>query len=290
MDHSRNKPAVLITGTSTGIGRHAALRLDQLGYQVFATVRKEQDAVSLRAEASKSLTTLMVDVTDSSSIYQASELLQHELGERGLWGLVNNAAVGFLSPMEFAPLDDFRKLYEVNVFGVLEITQKFLPLIRLAKGRIVNISSTASSVVAPFHGPYSSAKLALNGITDALRLELKPLGVQVSLVIYGSVQTPIWDKAGEISSQIATDFPPTASELYGKNLRKLRVYFNTMGRTGIKIEQSFPPILHALSAKNPKPHYYVGMDAHLHYLLRRVFYGRIGDWIILRLIGINTNT
>lgn len=290
MDHSQNKPAVLITGTSTGIGRHAALRLDQLGYQVYATVRKEQDAISLQSEASKLLTPLLVDVTDTPSLDRAYEIIQNEVGERGLWGLVNNAAVGFLSPLEFAPLDDFRKLYEVNVFGVLAITQKFLPLIRLAKGRIVNISSTASSAVAPFHGPYSSAKLALNGINDALRLELKHLGVQVCLIIYGSVQTPIWDKAGKISTQIATDFPPTASELYGENFRKLREYFNTMGKTGIKIEQSFPPILHALSASNPKPHYYVGMDAQLHYLLRRDFYGRIGDWVILRLIGINTST
>ncbi|HUV27575.1 MAG TPA: SDR family oxidoreductase, partial [Anaerolineales bacterium] len=193
MNTNHQKGAVLITGTSTGIGRAAALQLDQLGYQVFATVRKEQDADSLRSQASKRLTPLMMDVTDEASISQAADLVSQMVGEAGLAGLVNNAAIGFTSPLEFVPLDDLRWLFEVNFFGQLAVTQKLLPLLRQAQGRIVNISSTASSVVAPFHGPYSSSKLALNGLTDALRLELKPLGVQVCLILYGSVKTPIWD-------------------------------------------------------------------------------------------------
>ena len=290
MKQNKQKDAVLVTGTSTGIGRYAALQLDQLGYRVFATVRNEQDADSISSAASENLRPLILDVTDSSSLDRAQENVSQELGEQGLWGLVNNAAVAFVSPLEFAPLDDFRKLYEVNVFGLLAITQKFLPLIRQAEGRIVNISSTASNAVAPFHGPYSSSKLALNGITDALRLELKPLGVKVSLIIYGSVQTPIWEKGGDASTRVARDFPPKALELYGENLRRIRDYFNRIGKTGITMEQSFQSILHALSAANPKPHYYVGIDAHFHYLLRRLFYGRIGDRIILRIIGIKNNT
>ena len=289
MNQNKQKGAVLVTGTSTGIGRHTALQLDQLGYRVFATVRKEQDADSIRSEASEKLTPLKLDVTDSSSLVQAQEIVSQEVGEQGLWGLVNNAAVAFVSPLEFAPLDDFRGLYEVNVFGLLAITQKFLPLIRLAKGRIINISSTASSAVAPFHGPYSSSKLALNGLTDALRLELKPLKVKVSLIIYGSVQTPIWEKGGDASTQVARDFPPKALELYGENLRRIRDYFNRIGKTGITTEQSFIPILHALSAERPKPHYYVGSDALLHYWLRRLFYGRLADRIMVRTIGLKNS-
>ena len=281
----KNK-AVLVTGTSTGIGRHAALQLDKLGYQVFATVRKDQDAAAISSESSDRLTPLILDVTDSSSLDQAQKFVSQAVGETGLWGLVNNVAVAFVSPLEYAPLDDFRKLYAVNVFGLLAITQKFLPLIRLAMGRIVNISSTASSAVAPFHGPYSSSKLALNGLTDSLRLELKPLGVKVSLIIYGSVQTPIWDKGGDSSSKIAKEFPPRAIDLYGKNLRSVRDYCNRIGKTGLTIEQSFQPVLHALAAKRPKIRYLVGWDARYHYLLRILFYGHLSDWILMRTIGI----
>ena len=287
MDQNLQHKAVLVTGTSTGIGRYAALQLDQIGYRVFATVRKERDAESLKSEASERLIPLNLDVTDHASLDRAQEVVRGVVGEHGLWGLVNNAAVSFVAPLEFAPLDEFRQLYEVNVFGVLAITQKFLPLIHQAKGRIINISSTASSAVAPFHGPYSSAKLALNGLTDSLRLELKPLGVKVSLIIYGSVQTPIWATGGDKSTQVAQGFPPQALALYGENLRRIRDYFNRIGKTGMTIEQSFQPILHALSSEQPKIHYYVGMDARLHYMMRRLFYGPIADRIMYRTIGID---
>ena len=287
MKQDQSKKSVLVTGTSTGIGRCAALQLDQLGYQVFATIRNKQDAESIQSEASDRLIPLMLDVTEPTSLDRAHEIVKLNVADAGLWGLVNNAAIGFVSPLEFAPLDDLRWLYEVNVFGLLAITQKFLPLIRQAKGRIINISSTASSAVAPFHGPYSSSKLALNGLTDSLRLELKPLQVQVSLIVFGSVQTPIWATAGDKSTQVAQDFPPEALEIYGGNLGRVRDYFNRIGKTGMTTDQACQSILHALSAENSKTHYYVGPDARLHYWLRRLFYGRIADWIMVRTIGLN---
>ncbi|MCK5428705.1 MAG: SDR family NAD(P)-dependent oxidoreductase, partial [Anaerolineales bacterium] len=162
MEINQQRGAVLITGTSTGIGKATALHLDQLGYQVLATVRKEHDAETLRSQCSKRLTPLLLDVTDEDSIAQAKGVVSQAVGDAGLLGLVNNAGVSFTSPLEFVPLDELRWLFEVNFFGLLAVTQKFLPLLRQAQGRIVNISSTASSVVAPFHGPYSASKLALN--------------------------------------------------------------------------------------------------------------------------------
>ncbi|MFL7892864.1 MAG: SDR family oxidoreductase [Anaerolineales bacterium] len=290
MDNELQNRSVLITGTSTGIGRYAALQLDKLGFHVFATIRKEEDANSITSEASHRLIPLILDVTDPSSIDKAHEILSREISEDGLWGLVNNAAVGFVSPMEFVPMDDLRWLYEVNVFGLLAVAQKFLPLIRRAKGRILNISSSATLVVAPFHGPYSSSKLALNGLTDAMRLELRPLGVHVSLIIYGSVKTPIWDTAGNKSTQVTQDFPPEALSLYGENFGRLRAYFNRIGKAGISTEQAFQPILHALTAEKPKTHYIVGPDAKQYNLVKKLFYGRIGDWITMRTIGLSDDS
>ena len=279
--------AVLITGTSTGIGRATALHFDQLGYQVFATVRKERDAASLRSQASKRLTPLLLDVTDEVSISQAEEEVSQVVGDAGLVGLVNNAAVGFVSPLEFVPLDELRWLFEVNFFGLLAVTQKFLPLLRQAHGRIVNVSSTASLVVAPFHGPYSASKLALNGLSDALRLELKPLGVQISLILYGSVKTPIWDRGGDTSEQIIRDYPALAWNLYGANYRVLVDYFRRMGKSGISTEEATRPILHALSAEHPKTRYYVGRDAGQFNILSKLLSGRLHDWVIMRTIGLS---
>lgn len=287
-----NQPhgAMLITGTSTGIGKAAALHLDQLGYQVFATVRKEGDANSLRSQASERLTPLILDVTNHENIDRAQETVSQAVGSAGLTGLVNNAGVGFASPLEFAPLDELRWLFEVNTFGMLAVTQKFLPLLRLAHGRIVNISSTASMIVAPFHGPYSSSKLALNGLSDALRRELRPLGVHVSVIIYGSVKTPIWDKAGNVSDRIIQNYPPLAWSLYGANYRKLRDAFRKMGRTGISTEKAVRPLVHALTAPRPKTYYFVGPDALLYNFLTKLLYGRLQDWVTMRFLGLSDKT
>ena len=287
MNTSKQPRAVLVTGTSTGIGRATALQLDQLGYQVFATVRNEPDAESLREHASSDLIPILLDVTDETSINQAEEQISQIVGSAGLWGLVNNAVTSIVSPLEYLPLEKLRWLFEVNFFGLLAVTQKFLPLIRQASGRIVNISSTASIVVAPFHGPYSTSKLALNGLTDALRLELRPLGVKVSLIIYGSVRTPIWDTGGSVSEPIVRNYPPETWDLYGTNYRILINYFRRIGKSGISPEEATRPIIHALSTEHPKPRYYVGQDAHLMNFADNFLKGRLRDWVIIHMIGLN---
>src|SRR5512142_396294 len=142
---------VLITGCSTGIGRATALHLDKLGFQVFASVRRERNAQALCAQGSERLTPIMMDVTDGESIAAAASQVRHAVGEGGLCGLVNNAGVAFHSSLEFVPLDDLRRLFEVNFFGALAVTQAFLPLIRQAGGRVVNISSASELVSVPFH-------------------------------------------------------------------------------------------------------------------------------------------
>ena len=140
---------ILITGTSTGIGKATALHLDRLGFRVFAGVRKQSDADALCAEASDRLTPTFLDVTNPESILKAKQEINSSAGDAGLWGIVNNAGVGFLTPLEFVSLDSLRWLFEVNVFGLLAVTQAFLPLVRQARGRIVNVSSEAVLAIAP---------------------------------------------------------------------------------------------------------------------------------------------
>jgi NAD(P)-dependent dehydrogenase (short-subunit alcohol dehydrogenase family) len=286
MAENQHRGAVLITGTSTGIGRTAALELDRLGFSVFATVRREEDAASLRSEASERLSPVHLDVTDSDTIAQAREQVSQAVGDTGLWGLVNNAGIGFSGPLEYVPLDELRWIFEVNVFGLLAVTQAFLPFIRRARGRIVNISSIASIAVAPFHGPYSATKLSVNGLSDALRRELYPFGVQVSVIKSGFVQTPIWETGAQLSDRVHEQMPSEAWDLYGVQYRQLGHYFQRMGQSGGDPQVVAQAIHHALTAKQAKQTYYVGRNAQQLRIMDKVLHGRLGDWVLRRSIGL----
>lgn len=290
MSKTQRDGAVVITGTSSGIGKETALHLDRLGFRVFATVRKQADATALSSRASERLCPIILDVTDQGSINLARNQVADSIGEDGLTGLVNNAGVGFTAPLEFVPLQDLRWLFEVNVFGVLAVTQAFLPLLRQARGRIVNVSSTASLLVAPFHGPYSASKLSLNGLSNAFRLELKPHGLQVSVVICGSIKTPMWGKGGDLSDRVSQNYPPQAWKLYGSAFGKLRDYFARLEKSGVPPERASRAIAHALTAKRPRDTYFVGPDAHLYNITGKLLYGRFRDWVITRSIGLDDNT
>jgi NAD(P)-dependent dehydrogenase (short-subunit alcohol dehydrogenase family) len=286
METRLDKRAVLVTGTSTGIGRATALQLDKMGYGVFATVRRQKDADELQSAASGRLVPIQLDVTNGADIARARDEIARRVGEHGLWGLVNNAGISFRALLEYVPLDEFRRLYDSNVFGLLAVTQAFLPLIRQARGRIVNVSSIAALLVTPFHGIYSSAKLAVNGLTEALRLEVKPFGVQVALVIYGGVQTPIWEHVRKSTDELTRHFPAEFIQLYAARQEKALGYFFAKGKSGLLPEQAALPIIHALTTRIPKRTYITGSDARFFNLLDKVIYGRLRDWIMLRTMGL----
>lgn len=277
---------VLITGTSSGIGRATALQLDRLGFHVFATVRKPADGEALCAEASPRLTPLLLDVTDEAAIARAEKQVRQAVGDRGLYGLVNNAGYGFTSPVEFLPVEAYRDLFEVLVVGPLLMIQAFLPLLRQARGRIVNVGSTATLVVAPFHGPYTSSKLALRGLSDALGLELRPFQVDVSYIVCGSVNTPIWAGRAVLDQQLREGRSSEAETLYGPAYKRLQDYFQQLGDNGMPAEVPAETIVKALTARRPKSRYYVGSDALLYRLAGALLPGRLRDWVEMRIIGI----
>jgi len=287
MRETASRPAILITGTSSGIGRATALELDRMGYQVLASVRRQADAEALQAQASPNLVPITLEVTESQSISRAKEKTGQIVGQAGLAGLVNNAGYGFTSPLEFVPLDQLRQLFEVNFFGLLAVTQAFLPLLRLAKGRLVNISSTATLNVAPFHGPYSCSKLGVNGISDALRRELRPFGIEVSNVICGSMRTAIWERGARLSNAIREAEPAAALELYGERWQTLGRFMQKIGAEGKPPELAAKAIIHALTARRPKVTYYVGQDARLYKIARELLPDRLYDWLTLKTIGIS---
>ena len=157
---------------------------------------------------------VMLDVTDATSIARAGVLVEQACSDTGLWAVVNNAGVSISAPLECVPMDVMRTQLETNVVGALAVSQRFLPLLRASGGRIVNVSSGIGNVAPPYLGAYAASQFAKEGLSDALRRELRPLGVRVSVIQPGAVYTPIWGKIRESANEILAAAPAEVVETY----------------------------------------------------------------------------
>ncbi len=276
----RTKGAVVITGASTGIGATCALYLDKLGFQVFAGVRKEADAVQLRQMASSNLVPIFIDVTDTNTILAAKTFVAEQVHQAGIIGLINNAGIAVGGPIEGLPIADLRQQFEINVIGAMAVTQAFIPLLRDGQGRILNISSIGGRMVTPFFGSYSASKFALEGFTDALRLELRPWNIQVISIQPGSVDTPIWKKSLGKTSQLLDKFSPEMIQLYGDRFVKVQRQVKATGQRGIPSERVAQVVHKALTVRYPKLRYLIGLDAQMGALMVTFVPGRLQDLIL----------
>ena len=275
-----NRGAVVITGASTGIGAICAQTLDREGFRVFAGVRRAEDGERLRATTSARLTPIIIDVTDDASIREAEATIAAAVGDAGLAGLINNAGIAVAGPLEFLPIAELRHQLEVNVIGQIAVTQAFLPLIRRGHGRIVNIGSISGKLVSPLLGAYGASKHAMEALTDALRMELQPWGILVSIIEPGATRTPIWEKSLAAGDAIEQQMPPQVQTLYGKAIaatRKGAAGNTTNGTDPAKVAAA---VLHALTAAKPKIRYPVGRDARIGSVLARLLPDRTRDRLI----------
>src|ERR687887_354312 len=275
----QSRGAVVVTGASTGIGETCAKHLSSLGFQVFAGVRMPEDAEKLRSAGLEPLT---IDVTDQESVRSAAA----QLGDVPLAGLVNNAGVAVAGPLEFIPIEEFRRQLDVNVVGPVAVTQAFLPALRKARGRIVNMGSIGGRVALPLLSPYAASKFALEGITDALRRELRQWGIQVAIVEPGAIATPIWDKSREANEELAKDAPPEAEQLYGKLIERIRAESAQLGRTGLPPIEVAKAVEHALTASRPKTRYLVGREAKGRAAAAALLPDRAFDALVARTLGV----
>lgn len=258
---------IVVTGASTGIGRAAALHLAELGFHVFAGVRKETDGTALQETSQKGLTPIILDVTDAQQIASAAEVVSGATGEQGLAGLLNNAGVSVNGPLEFTPLDDLRHQLEVNVIGQVAVTQAFLPLIRKARGRIVNIGSIAGRMAMVLGGPYSASKFAIEAVTDTLRMELRPWGIEVIVIEPGAVATPIWEKAMKSATERLAAVPPETLELYSPLIEMVTRAARKTAKEAVPADAVSKVVAHAFTAPKPRTRYIVGRDAKIQKLL-----------------------
>jgi NAD(P)-dependent dehydrogenase (short-subunit alcohol dehydrogenase family) len=284
--NSPASPFIVITGASTGIGKACALELDRQGFRVFAGVRSEEARRNLQAQASSRLLPLRIDVTDAASIAAAAEAVAQTAGHLGLAGLVNNAGIAVPGPLEAVPIDAFRRQIEVNLIGQVAVTQAFLPLLRKARGRIVNISSVNGGLSPPYMGPYSASKFALEAITDALRIELRTWGIRVSAVEPGPIDTPIWGKSVVAAEQLVASITPEVLALYDADLAAVRRTVERSMRRVAPVSRVVKAVVHALTANRPKTRYYLGWDVRVCFKAFKMVSDRLRDWLVCKVMGL----
>ena len=252
--------AFLISGASTGIGEASTVLLAEKGHLVFAGVRSEADAVRI-ASQSASVRPVVLDVTSSDSIERA----MNEVDASGaqLDGVVCNAGIALGGPLEHLPIDELRRQFEVNVFGALALAQAYLTRVSDGGGRIVFVGSISGRLATPYIGPYSASKFALRALSDALRIELAPAGVSVSLIEAGSVRTPIWKKGRDRRNTMLERLGPNPRSHYRAALERLFAITEAEERDSMPVDVVTTAIAHALIDRKPRAHYLLGPGARI---------------------------
>jgi len=276
-------PRVLITGASGGIGRAAARELLARGWEVFGGVRREEDARSLRAELGAGFRPLLIDVTDPRSVGEGAEAVEAALGGANLEALVNCAGIARLGPAACLSTEALREQFEINLFGLFEVTRRFLPLLGAPPGpaagppgRIVNLSSGSGRLAMPFFGFYAASKHALEGLSDSLRRELRLYGVRVILIEPSIVRTPMVEKAAAQAEAFrGTDWWPSV---------QAALQAAGLDRAGgaLPVQRVVRVLLRALSSPHPRARYAVPRRRLLGWWLPLALPDRVLDHLVCR--------
>ncbi|HYA67864.1 MAG TPA: SDR family oxidoreductase [Acidimicrobiales bacterium] len=264
--------SILITGASTGIGEACALGFDRLGWEVFAGVRRDEDAKRLGAKSSRGLRTVILDVTDLGSVELVAKEVADQVGDQGLTALVNNAGIAVGGPVEFVALEEWRRQFDVNVIGQVAVTKAVLPLMRrsLSGGRIVFMGSIGGRVSSPFIAPYTASKHAIEAIAESMRHELAGSGIRTIVVEPGAVRTPIWDKGQSAANDIEASLPPEGLQRYAPAIAQLRKAMEFQSRTGVDPSVVARVVERAVTAPRPAARYVVGRDAKVMAIVARL--------------------
>lgn len=272
---------VLITGVSTGIGLACTQYLIDEGFFVFGSVRKEEDAKRLEQDLGSQFKALLFDVTDTEAIQKAVKEVESILNGQGLTALVNNAGIAFSGPLQHLPIEKFQLQYDVNVMGVIRVTQAFLPFLGATKpqtfppGKIINISSISGILTGPFVGIYASSKFALESLTDGFRRELSIYGIDAISIQPGPIKTPIWGKAlkGE-GAYLDTDYAPILAGM-GKSIEKSE-------REALPAIAVAKVVHKAITLKRPKTRYIVTKNKWMIWFASRLIPDRMMDKFVER--------
>lgn len=270
--------SVVLTGASSGLGWTTALALEDLGFQVFAGVRRVEDGEKLVAQSTRGrLHPIILDVTKPDQISAAVDDVAGGLDGSRLWALVNNAGVSFPGPLECVTPQRMRLQLETNVVGQLAVIQAFLPLLRDSRGRIVNVTSGLGRIALPYLGVYSAAQFAKEAMSDALRRELRPCGISVSVVQPGTIVTPIWEKVTGWGQEVLDSGHPETDRYRESFLRFLAINEKQAQESRTTPEDFAEVVTRALTERKPRTRYPVGADMVAAAVLARLLPDRLLD-------------
>ncbi|WP_434042915.1 MULTISPECIES: SDR family NAD(P)-dependent oxidoreductase [Sorangium] len=256
---------VIITGASTGIGAATARELARRGFHVLAGVRRDRDVDAIRGPG---IEPLILDITNPDHILALATRVHGDPQGRAVRALVNNAAMAVNAPVEVFAIDEWRRLFEVNLFGHIAVTQTLLPALMRSKGRVVNISSVGGKVAMATYGPYAGTKFALEAVSDSLRREIAPLGVQVVVVEPGAVRTEMPGRAIASAHEVASTMTPEQSQRYGGLVQAIIAQTAYHTKSGLPADAAAKVIAKAVTARKPRTRYTVGREAALLTLVR----------------------
>jgi len=274
---------IVITGVSTGIGYSATKILIENGYRVFGSVRKQEHSDKLKEEFGKNFHPLIFDVRDQDAIKGAASIVESIVGDNGIDCLINNSGIALGGPSLHLPTEVFKEQFEVNLFGVVSVTNIFSKLLGAYRdsshsGKIIMISSVSGKRSYPFVGPYTASKHALEGYSDALRRELMLYDIDVILVEPGPIKTAIWDKAPSPDDNpfLGTDYEDSLRIFYKQVVEK--------GKQGLKSDSVGKLIKKIIELRKPKTRYVISANRLRDYYLPGLFSDRLFDKIIAKIL------
>jgi NAD(P)-dependent dehydrogenase (short-subunit alcohol dehydrogenase family) len=268
---------IIVTGASTGIGAATAKELARKGFHVLAGVRREMDAEALRAEG---IEPHILDITVESDVAAIADRVAHDPQHRPLRALINNAGIAINAPVETLPIAQWRKQFEVNLFGHIAMTQALLPALLISSGTVVNISSVGGKVVLPTYGAYAGSKFALEAVSDALRREVAELGIKVVVVEPGAVKTEMAERGIATAESLMADMTAAQLARYDELAAAVTAQARSFGDIGVSSEHAAKVIAKAATASRPRTRYTIGRDAAILVRVSRVVSDRVLDRIV----------
>ena len=267
----------VVTGASSGIGAATARDLARRGFHVLAGVRRDRDADAIRGPG---IEPLIIDITNLDHIQALAARVHKDPQGRAVRALVNNAAIGVNAPVKAYAIDEWRRLFEVNLFGHIAVTQALLPALIRSKGRVVNISSVGGKIAMATYGPYAGTKFALEAVSDSLRRELAPRGVQVVVIEPGAVRTEMAGRAIAAAHELASTMTPEQSRRYGGLMHAITAQSASFTKSGVPAEAAAKVIAKAATARKPRTRYTIGREAALLTRLARILPDRTLDRVL----------
>ncbi|WP_042201835.1 SDR family NAD(P)-dependent oxidoreductase [Paenibacillus camerounensis] len=271
---STNQELVVVTGTSSGIGRATAERLAKEGFYVLAGVRRQEDADKINQD---NIEAVIVDITNVNTLNDLAKRVKDDLYRRPLRAVVNNAGIAVNAPLEMVPLDELRRQIEVSVIGQVAVTQALTPALLASGGRVVNIGSLGGKISMPGFGIYSAAKFAMEAINDSFRREMASSGLKVIMITPGGVSTGMSEQGIQTSGRLSKLMTPEQHKRHDRLFSAVKAQAESWARDGILPEKVAAIISRAIHEQKPRTRYTVGPDAVLLTRLVRFLPDRILD-------------